>query len=439
MNSSPDSRRRPWRSHATSVGRGPALLLGALLLFPTLGRARVVEDEAVPRGGIERLVYELEQAEQVDSETLLDALTISGPKGLEGLLDLVAGQPVEGVDPFTMDRRRTTREALTDIPNRVRAREKDATLSAHRLQVETKISLQVLARFGSAQDLAGLLALLGPDQQGRSRPTALRKEAEKTLAALLERDARAMGVLSSLFSSQNFQAKEAILRAVGRYPSERSLDFLIGQIDRERELASILLSQVGRIVDATGIQVDTHSLHFIRRELLSQDPRVLRETCQALGRIGSTEVVEDLIELLEHEDPMVSSTAHWALEHITANRISPTAHRWHRWWSREREWWQSDSGKLLEDLEHPNPGIVGAALRELSQHLLYRHEITERILPLLEDPNPSVVAQACAVLQVLRSQRAVEPLEALIARGEGPVLKHAKAALKACRPAESSS
>jgi hypothetical protein len=424
---------------AYNLPRAWRVVLLPLFLFGTLctqssgqtGASAVQEEVVIPRGGVARVVFELENADAIDSGHLLSALVLSGPRSLSGLVDLLNSRIVPDVEALDTKQRSQIREALTGIPAWLRIHPTPGA-SEHRKDVEMRIGLGIIGHFGSAQDIPHVLAHFDTAADGSSRSITLAKNAEVTLSALVERDRRAVTVLSSQFSGLSLGTKEMVLRAVGSCATEASLDFLLTQMDREEELSTVLLGQVGRVVEVGGIEVDAYTLHYIQRELISQDPRVLREACQALGRVGSIEPVGDLIELLEFSDPVVVETAHWALERITGVSFPPTRSRWQRWWTNEQTWWQSGASPLLRDLSSGNPAVVGAALRELSSHMLYRHEIAAEIVPLLQESHRGVVSQACAVLQVLRSHVAIEPLRDLILDGQSPALDHAREALKRC-------
>jgi hypothetical protein len=83
----------------------------------------------------------------------------------------------------------------------------------------------------------------------------------------------------------------------------------------------------------------------------------------ALGELRDAGAVPALIDLLDHHDPRVTSSAHRALLAITKQDFGRRQRRWRAWWERNRsrhriEW-------MLAGLAHRTPEVRLSASEEL--------------------------------------------------------------------------
>jgi hypothetical protein len=285
---------------------------------------------------------------------------------------------------------------------------------------------------GSAQELEEVLQYLTAEAQLGGGRSLLLSTVDVAVIKLLRRDARCFSVLQQVFPNLTQPNKALLLHSVGGEASTAAVDFLTIQLEREPDLTSLVLSQLGRVAAAGQTVIHPRALFIVEGYLTSVDPVILRETCLTLGRMGSAESVMDLVDLLGHEGQGVSESAHWALQKITRKSFPNDAKRWRQWWEKEDEWWTDESPDVLHLLKSANPGEVGTALRTLAAHRLHRDMIAVEISLLLEHPSDTIVAQACATLEVLGSRHAIRALQKLVQRAPNEIVPHVELALSSC-------
>lgn len=412
-----------------------SLILGLVFLFPSGAIAAPGgRGEDVPARGIERVLFDFKGEDTVAPLDLLDSLLLAGPSAYPKLIALLANEPVTDVPALGGRDRARYSKALIGVPGQVKSRRSDPGISLRRLEVEARLAVRVLGDIGAATDLGVVLTHLGPSPRGETIDGRMLKVVDEAIVKLLSRDARSFSVLEQRFRALSDTNKAIVLHAVGGEASSAAMDFLVLQLEREKNLTSLILSQFGRVAARELESVTPQILFLVQGQLTSGDPIILREACLALGRLQSVEIVGELIALLEHGDRGVEQSALWALTKITRKNFPSQPSRWRRWWISEEAWWDAESLDVLPKLRSSESGVIGTALRELAGHRLHRDEITLEILPLLEHSSDTVIAQACATLEVLGSSRGSRALQALTERASDEVLPHAQLALASSRP-----
>ncbi len=400
-------------------------LLGIVLLLPGLARGQVavpVEPDPSVRGLLERI----EEERGIDEEALLDALLAAGPLVEQRFLDYVALPTAERAFMLDAALEGSLRTQLGRLPRLVSTRIIDGEGEGQR---ECLLALHTLERFGTATDVALLFALASPADPELPFDSRLASQLEHSLAAILSRDVSAWAGLTRTFPTLDERVTMIVLRAVSEAASPQAMDFLGALLGRDPSQDVIVLAQLGRVVEFLRAAPSQRTLDYVHESLGSLDPQVRREACLVLGRLEDAQATAEVIELLVDEDPLVAETAYWALKRITGESLNGDVDRWRLWYDREQTWWQDEASGVLEALHGDDVARVAAALRAVVGHGLYRHELAAEVALELRHPNDAIVAQACAVLGVLRSRRVADELQLLLETASERVRPHAEAAL----------
>ena len=410
---------RPWR------------VLLAICLLAAAGLALEKTAQAQDSSPVERLIESARTAPVLESETLVQALLLSGPRGYDELLGSLRDAQDRSTAAVGTSTRQRLEQALRGVPEFVLARMEHGTIVGRRLELEAGLALRVLGDQGTAGDVWRVLEFLQADDDGLLPPKSVSSTAKAAITQLLRRDKRSFDLLETAYDGAGSTLRSFLLQAVGSYPSADSLRFLAQQLDRDTDNRLIVLAQMGRVAEVSGARPGDRTLTLVLMQLAGSDAAIRREACLTLGRMEEHEALGELINLLEDEDPGVNSAAHWALERISGMRMLPDPDRWRSWLSREMAWWNGEADSLLEALHGGTPGEIATALRQFGTHRLYRHAIAREVQTLLGHERDAIVAQACAALEVLRSRTAVEALELVVAEGNPQTTPHARRALLA--------
>jgi HEAT repeat protein len=421
LNCRHSSRRAPYRALAW-LRVCAVSLAGAL---PCLGAGGNVSESEPPTYGLERVVLELEAAPKVTPARLLDALIVAGPRALPELT-LALEQRDAVLAPSS---RAEYTQSLRDLPKLV-AQLVDPTAEASRLDLaRTTLALDVLRQEAAAGSCLQALALVTPDQLGAAPSSALLRTFERTLGSLLAARPAELTNLDDLPEGTHPSLRLSIVRAAGAAPSRESAAFLAAVLDTDPSLDLMVLAELGRVLEA----IDEPCAPWVEQRILAHldapATTLRREACMAAGRVELFEAVPRLIDLLEDGDRGVVTSATWALERITSKRMKAEPERWRAWHQAELDWWATEASAAFTKLRSDEAHEVAAAIRSLSGHRHFRHQISEELCWLLDREDGSLAAQACAALGALDSRSAIPRLiEALEASSPGTV-EAARAAL----------
>ena len=407
------------------------LFIGALSMGVGFARCEVDsqpgdEVEAPRIVGLELVLRELEAGRSLDSQALVNALLMAGPRGQSELWRALHAGRVSS--DASLDG--AIDKALRGIPSWVAERATREVASPRRYGLEVGIALRVLSEFGTAKDLHTLTTLATPSELESALEPKVATQFSETLAHLLRRDASTYESLERVFAGLDARLQRAVLLGVGSVTSRDSLRFLSGLLEFDSDLALIVLGQVGRVGHCLGLPPDERTHTFLLMSLSATDPAVRREASITVGRMEDSEAVPDLIELLADDEASVALNAHWALEQITGKHLAAELGLWARWYDKELLWWRTRAADALADMHGTDPGTISKAIREVSSHRLYRHDLARELLPLLGTEHEAIASQACAALAILNSRVAEDALRELVEHGPESVRPHARRALE---------
>ncbi len=365
-----------------------------------------VSGQAQESSSLDRVLESLGRDSSIDSRSLLDALTAVGPRGLSELLDAMAGEGM-ALDP-TMQKR--LEQALVGIPKLVSRRQSQAEGSEHRRGLELSTAMRVLQFQGKAAEFKTALRLATPAGSSANVDQAISNLLSDTVAQLLRNDPSIYPDLKKIYTATDRRLQSALLVGIGSVPSLESLLFLEDQLGINEELSSVVLGQIGRVGQILRMPLDQRTHTYLMRNLASPEVTTRREACTLVGRLEDCEAIPELISLLVDPDLGVQANALWALKKITLKTLGPDQERWRRWYTKELAWWSLFSSEISSSLVDPDLATLAAALRALSAHRTFRHQLAEAILPLLEHENASIVQQVISALQSLQSKCALKQL-----------------------------
>jgi HEAT repeat protein len=294
-------------------------------------------------------------------------------------------------------------------------------------------ALVVLGDAGSLRDvrLMARLATPPPDAQGvrRARGRALRDAFERSLGAVLLRDAGSWGSLVDAYRSVATDLRHPIARALAETGDERALSALAGFLRRAPELDALVLHELSGMVAEHGLEADELVLASVRGSLTGR-PDVAVQAAGALGALGDEEALPELVELLRHGDANVRAAAGRALQTITGLRLGCDARAWSTWLARERKSRMHRLDRLATELRGGEPRAVAAALNELARLRTGRAEVAELVANCLAHDEPDVVRMACAALSQLRQTTSLAELAPCLEHADPAVREAAWSALK---------
>ena len=150
--------------------------------------------------------------------------------------------------------------------------------------------------------------------------------------------------------------------------------------------------------------LEERELGILRRYLAAEEPFARTGAAQSLGALEDRGSVRDLIAMLRDPDASVRNAAHDALRHVSAMTIGPSIERWRAWLEREEAWWHGDGQRDLARVVQADRAEVLAVLKRAAHHRLYRDEIAEATVYLLDSDDVVVVRVALATLEAVRAR-----------------------------------
>ena len=280
---------------------------------------------------------------------------------------------------------------------------------------EGQRTLILLGELASSRDLTKLhVFALALDP---SRPR-IRDGFEQALRATLQREEGAFSALSFLWGDLHPDLLLPALRSVGASQRRAGLGLLLRLLDRPRPGAQ----QVLRAIEALTSQLDCPRtqapLDGLRVLLREDDPDLQAIAATCLGRLGDSDSVPDLIDLLDPVSgaaPELRRSIAASLTLMTGLALGPQVERWREVQAREDRWWREERPALAATLESGEAREVGRVLHDYLAHEFYRDDLARDLEAALAHPDEQVRVLTCRALGQLGAPNAwlalVEQLE----------------------------
>jgi HEAT repeat protein len=292
-----------------------------------------------------------------------------------------------------------------------------------------RTTIEVLGVLGGVTELDDILRIAQQVLEGEDVPARFEETLRQALADVLRRVPEAHAATRSAWRAWSPMILPIVLFAVGEARDPAGLDLLADVMSWEPELAELCLAQV-RLVGPSRLPDVNGRVVGVASELLDVDkPSLCRASALALGELGATEAIPQLIRLLDEDSYGLSDNAHWALQRITGMRFHNHPSIWSVWYRDEVRWYEREARSVFERLDSPLIHDVAAAVRELSRRTFHREEIARELATVLTHPNPTLRARACGGLARLEAVGVVPQLIAALADRDAVVAEAAHSAL----------
>jgi hypothetical protein len=407
--------------------RTPPLPVALLCAFPGLffaapsaGAEGAPGTQAAPRGeltaeeqALELRVWELVDlaADGVPRAEILEKLGRIAERDPRAVFEIYAGVAVRDENGAAVDwaeRERLLRDALNsiepaDLLRYLRASLADCALATRLAAIE----LLVESPDPRGIDLVWeLLAAADPVQLASPRVTSV---VGTSLCAAFQRHPHALRAVTkdpaplgpgiwplvALAAPQGTGGSELLLALLGLAP----------EVDR------VVLERLGLYAaDPAGLGgggIHRDVVERVRACLDHEDWAVRQQALVTLGYLIDPDSIPAQVAMLEDEHRGVQRSALWALERATGQHLGRDRAAWSAWFDGQSDWMRGAGQATGRRLLACSDAEAVAMIRELSQHALFRHAITDMLSPVLFRENPSVVRAVCATLAQLGSPRAI--------------------------------
>jgi HEAT repeat protein len=291
------------------------------------------------------------------------------------------------------------------------------------------VGMRLYAEIGDAQAVEGWIDALADVPELQLQRAYVQAPSENALASVLGRDPGAFQVLSARTKALPAKLLPAVVRSVGGSESARGVAFLLTLLGRDDALDLVLIAQVARLAESTVGTLPDEQLNRLRPFLTDKDWRARREAVVALGRLQDHRSQVRVIELLGDEQRLVAQGAAWSLRRMSGQDLGEDAEAWREWFEAEQRWFQDEGVHWLQQLEDKDPARALEAVRELSHHPLYKHDVAEALAPLLHNENAELAQSVAATLGQLGSRRAIGALVGALSSEDEALRNTAWAAL----------
>jgi len=249
-------------------------------------------------------------------------------------------------------------------------------------------------------------------------------------AALLRDERESRRALERAYIDACRGLEPAFVDALRAVEAPRRLALLVGLLGLRPGSDGLVLNRVHGLALRLGPVLDDVEVRSVRAYLESIAPFERVGAAMAVGALQDRDSLDALVELLDDAEPSVRNAAHDSLRHLSAMTIGPSPDRWRAWLEREDEWWRERGARQLARLGEVERAEAFEILREAAQHRLYRDEIAVAVLPLLADPDTTVVRIALATLEGVRARGVALDLVELLEHPSVQVQRQAAACLR---------
>jgi hypothetical protein len=394
---------------ATSA-RGPtrwclAALLACvhLVAAPTVRCAQVAPREATS-DELEGLLIEARQGRVPHVAAVDDALSCVPPEAAGRFTGALLGSLRQGLGE-THEADAALLQLVAGFPRRALARLAVETLPPPLAVPLIDVGLAILLANPDVDSITTATELAGERLVAPEGAREARRRLQAVLeAALLRDERRSRRALERAYADARSGLESAFVDALRAIHAPRRLQLLVGLLGVRPGSDGLVLNRVHGVALRLGPVLDEVELRRVRSFLESSAPFERLGAALAAGALQDRGALDALVELLLDPVPSVRNAAHDSLRHLSAMTIGSSPERWRAWVEREMEWWQERGERDLARLNEVERADALVILREAAHHRLFREEIAAAVVPLLEDPDTTVVRIALATLEGVRAR-----------------------------------
>jgi hypothetical protein len=301
--------------------------------------------------------------------------------------------------------------ALAKFPvERVRAElEQRLALPASETETAQRVAaLRVLSVVGNSKDLARLSAI-APRVREEIEPKAA-EALRGTYAAILRRDPALLASRKELLKSCDAEAGKQLLFAVGDLGDKRALPLLDDCARTLPALAQQAVSLVPRVGASGNAELDQALAAWLAERLDPAHLEWTRASLRAIGVLDDGSQVPALLDALESPHAGLREAGLDALQRLSSLHLGAAVEAWREWYARETEWRTTGRQAAQQVLASDDSAQVAQALGKYAEHRLFRNELAEDVLAVLEHGSPPMRAMACGTLTRIGSPLALAPL-----------------------------
>ena len=224
--------------------------------------------------------------------------------------------------------------------------------------------------------------------------------------------------------------------------AEEALQLLAQAIDPGAAVAQdldapIVVEQIRRVADRNAPPFPALVLASTRFYLASDDEETLGSAIRAVGALEDAAATDALVGFLDATQPSLRSDSHRALVQISGQRFGRQRAMWDTWLTRELAWKSDVAPGVLQQLYSNDAVEVISAINAIVSHPLFRHELSEELMILVDHEDARVCRISCIALGQIGSSVALPALEGALRDTE--VAEQAQAALDSIQSRERSS
>lgn len=394
---------------------GLAAPAGAQRLASAAQAPATIEDaRIVARDAASRLLRGARQPQTFDAQAATRGIAVLGGPVVPALLAMLAERNVPAVEDLPEQGLSSLQESVVLAAiARIGAAPVEAALDPW-LATETSVrtrsaALLALGEVAPADGLTRMLAIALTAEEKALDPK-LEKALRRGVAGVLERSDRALTLLEHNWRTGRPELIPALALAVGDTRDPQGVALLADILEWHPEQSLLLMSQIQVIGPSPMQSVNLELGRMLAPLLRGDDARLASAALLTLAALRDEALVPRAIELLEGDSEALARDAHSALSRVTGVSFPPVRALWHNWHKGEVEWFSRDSRHAIDHLDSDKNEEIVAAIRELSQHRLYRAELVEALGEALAHPSPTIRVHVCRGLQQLGSEAAVPAL-----------------------------
>lgn len=409
----------------------PCRALVATLLAPGLLAARGAgdvgpagDDRPAPHRGlpaaleIVRVVRDLRAPEPEPTEILLGRLEELAPSSLPSLFDMLAERRVPALEDAPRQTLSEAQEAL--VLDALRAQERDflrSELARWRATPanddERAATMRALGVHGTSTDLRRLCWLALPP--GAAEPSDRLADAFRAAVTdALRFDVALHRTLEADWRELPAPLAPLLVQATGAARDPHGLPFLSRVVVWRHDLALLAIAQVRLVGPSWERGINQELADRIRPYLDPGEKIGCQSAALALATLEDTQSVGALIELLDSGVEGVPESALWALHAISGMELPADSRRWRDWYESEVAWFELERARLFQTLRAWDKAKIAGAVKTMTQHRLYRHELATELATLCFHHKRDFRELACRGLAQLRSPFVVPDLVDLL-------------------------